>query len=155
MPELEIKPHVGVGPIALGMTKAQVRVALSSYENPRLDQSHELDYAFGNSLQIEYDKAGKIQFIGVGFYADCGCDYTFVDRHIADYAASELFALLAQLDNSTPAFTRSEHCFAAIGIVVGGADPQYDYRGGHSRPVYAQVSVINQQYLDAVAAIAI
>ncbi len=155
MSQLEIKPNDGVGPVKLGMTRSQVRDALTSYDNHRLDQVSRptLDYAFGNSLQIEYDNAGQVQFIGVGFYDDCGCDYWFADRHIAEYEASELFALLAKLDKSNPEFTRSEHCFQSIGIVVFGADPEYDYLGDYQRPVYAQVSVINQQYLDAVAAI--
>jgi hypothetical protein len=153
--QLDITPHDGVGPVKLGMTRSAVKTALSSYDNHRLDQSDEtLDYAFGNSLQIEYDNDGHVQFIGVGFYEDCGCDYWFADRHIAEYEASELFALLSQLDKSNPVFTpHSEHCFASIGVVVSGADPQYDYLGDHQRPVYGQVSVINQQYLDAVAAI--
>jgi hypothetical protein len=155
MPQFEIKPNDGVGPVKLGMTRSQVRDALTSYDNHRLDQSGQtLDYAFGNSLQIEYDDAGHVQFIGAGFYEGCGCDYWFADRHVAEYEASELFALLSQLDKSNPVFTaHSEHCFKSIGIVVSGADPQYDYLGGHQRPVYGEVCVINQQYLDAIAAI--
>jgi hypothetical protein len=153
--QLDINPRDGVGPVKLGMTRSEVQAALSSHANHRLDQSGEtLDYAFGNSLQIEYDNAGHVQFIGVGFYEDCGCDYWFADRHIAEYEASELFALLSQLDKSNPVFTlHLEHCFASIGVVVYGDDPQYDYLGGFKRSVYAQVGVINQQYLDAVAAI--
>jgi hypothetical protein len=152
--QLDVIPHDGVGPVKLGMTRSAVKAALSSYANHRLDQSDEtLDYAFGNSLQIEYDDDGHVQFIGAGFYEDCGCDYWFADRHIAEYEAPELFALLSQLDKTNPEFTRSEHCFRSIGMVVSGADPQYDYLGDHQRPVYGQVSVINQQYLDAVAAI--
>jgi hypothetical protein len=154
--QLDINPHDGVGPVKLGMTRSAVKLALSTEEDHRLDQSSSetSDYAFGNSLQIEYDNAGHVQFIGVGFYDDCGCDYWFADRHIAEYEASELFALLSKLDKSNPEFTRSEHCFETIGIVVSGADPQYDYLGDHQRPVYGQVSVVNQQYFDAVAAIA-
>jgi hypothetical protein len=153
--QLDINPHDGVGPVKLGMTRSAVKTALSSYDNHRLDQSDEtLDYAFGNSLQIEYDNDGHVQFIGAGFYEDCGCDYWFADRHIAEYEASELFALLSKLDKTNPEFSpRSEHCFKSIGIVVSVADPQYDYLGDYQRPVYGQVSVINQQYLDAVAAI--
>jgi hypothetical protein len=155
MPQLEIMVNCGVGPVQLGMTRSAVQAALADYTNHQLDQtaSATLDYAFGSSLQIEYDGDGKVQFIGVGFYEDCGCDYYFNDRHIGDYEATELFALLSKLDKTTPEFTRSGHCFTAIGILVSGADTQYDYRGGHQRAVYGEVCVINQRYLDAVAAI--
>jgi hypothetical protein len=153
--QLDINPGDGVGPVKLGMTRSAVKAALSGHANHQLDQSSRetLDYAFGNSLQIEYDNAGHVQFIGVGFYEDCGCDYWFADRHIAEYEAPELFSLLSKLDKTNPEFTRSGHCFKSIGVVVSGADPQYDYLGDHQRPVYGEVCVVNQQYFDAVAAI--
>jgi hypothetical protein len=155
LPQFDIKPHDGVGPIKLGMNRSQVRAALINYDNCNLDQdsSETLDYAFGNSLQIEYDDRGQAQFIGVSFHDECGCDYGFNDRHIGDYSATELFELLATLDNSSPEFTTSEHLFRNLGVVVCGANSTYDYRGGHSRPVYAQVSVVNQAYFDAIAAL--
>ncbi len=73
VPQLEIVPHQGVGPVKLGMTRIQVREALAAYADTELDQltSPTLDYAFGNSLQIEYDENGHAQFIGVGFYSEC------------------------------------------------------------------------------------
>jgi hypothetical protein len=152
---LAIQPHIGVGPIQLGMTRSQVHQALSTIPNNSLDQTTAatLDYAFGNSLQIEYDPSGHIMFIGVGFYDDCGCDYSFHDRHIGDYPAPELFAHLASLDDSNPDYHPGEHCFKTIMIVVSGASLEYDCRGGHSRSVYGQVCVVNQQYFEVLKAI--
>jgi hypothetical protein len=151
---LTIQPHIGVGPITLGMTRSQVHKALSIIPNNNLDQTAAtLDYAFRNSLQIEYDSNGQAMFIGVGFYDDCGCDYSFHDRHIGDYSAPELFALLSTLDDSNPDYHSGEHCFKTIGIVVSGASPEHDYRGGRSRSIYGQVCVVNQQYFEALKAI--
>lgn len=154
-PNLAIKPHIGVGPIELGMGRSQVKQSLSTIPNNGLDQTTAatLDYAFRNSLQIEYEPNGKVMFIGAGFYDDCGCDYSFYDRHIADYSAPELFALLSQLDHSNLDYHPGEHCFKMIMMVVSGASPEYDYRGGHSRSVYGQVCVVNQQYFDVLKAI--
>lgn len=55
MPQFEIMERSGIGPVKLGMTRTQVRDALATYTDNGLDQnSHPtLDYAFGNSLQIE------------------------------------------------------------------------------------------------------
>jgi hypothetical protein len=153
-PNLVIQAHLGVGPITLGMTRSQVNQALSTIPNNSLDQTAAtLDYAFRNSLQIEYDSNGQAMFIGVGFYDDCGCDYSFYDRHIGDYSAPEFFTLLASLDHSNPDYHSGEHCFKTLMIVVSGSSPEYDYRGGHSRSVYGQVSVVNQQYFEALKAI--
>jgi hypothetical protein len=154
-PNLAIQAHLGVGPITLGMTRSQVHQALSTIPNNSLDQTTAatLDYAFRNSLQIEYDSNGQAMFIGVGFYDDCGCDYSFHDRHIGDYSAPELFTLLSSLDHSNPDYHSGEHCFKTIMMVVSGASLEYDYRGGHSRSVYGQVCVVNDQYFEALKAI--
>jgi hypothetical protein len=144
MPTFEIQPQTGVGPVKLGMTRPQVRDAMYAYVDSGLDQaSHpKLDYAFGNSFQVEYDDAGYARFIGVGFYSECGCDYTFRGRHIGEYSAAELFQLLAQLDGDpSQEFNDSEYYFPNIGMNVWEADTQYDYLGGESRPVYGQVGV--------------
>lgn len=133
----------------LGMNRAQVREALSSYSNNDLDQisNPTLDYAFGNSLQIEYDDAGHAQFIGVGGYLGCGCDYVFRDRLVGAYSAQELFNLLADLDGGgNHVFNDTEYFFPNIMMTVWEADSQYDYLGGESRPVYGQVGVANSRY---------
>ena len=152
-PHFAIQEHVGVGPVKLGMTRTEVRDALSAHDGNGLDQTSEptLDYAFGNSLQIEYDDHGHAQFIGVGYYNGCGCDYTFHDRHIGEYSAQELFQLLAGLDgDDNHDLNNSEYYFPNIMMTVWDADSQYDYLGGESRPVYGQVGVANKQYHDAI-----
>lgn len=147
MPTFEIQPHIGIGPVKLGMTRSQVRDAISTYADNGLDQaSHPtLDYAFGNSLQVEYDDEGYVRFIGVGFYSGCGCDYMFQGQHIGVYSAAELFQVLAELDgDANHKFSDSEYLFPKIMINVWDADSQYAYLGGESRPVYGQVGIAGQ-----------
>ncbi len=99
-PSFTIIPLDCVGPIKLGMTRLEVRDILVSYVSAELDQSGRLDYAFGNSLQIEYDLDGFVQFIGVGWYNECGCDYLLGDTHVGDLPAEKMFATLAKLDGT-------------------------------------------------------
>jgi hypothetical protein len=148
MPQFEIQEHTGVGPVKLGMTRPQVCEALAKYSDNGLDQvSHQtLDYAFGNSLQIEYDDQGHAQFIGVGFYSGCGCDFTFRGRHVGEYTAYDLFKALAKIDGGTHEFTENEYFFPNIMMTVWEADSQYDYMGGESRPVFGQVGVASERY---------
>jgi hypothetical protein len=151
MPQFEILERSGIGPVRLGMTRSQVRDALAHFPDSGLDQdSHPtLDYAFGNSLQIEYDDAGHAQFIGAGFYKGCGCDYMFRDRHVGEYGANELFRVLAEIDGGSHDFNEYDYFFPNIMMTVWDADSQYDYLGGESRAVYGQIGVANQTYCDA------
>ena len=151
MHRFEIVPNVGVGPVLLGMMREQVRDAIFSCSD--LDQSSHptLDYAFGNSHQIEYDGDGHAQFMGVGYFTGCGCDYEFRGRHIGDYTARELFELLADLDDCKHTYDPNSYFFQKIMMNVWDADEQYDYRGGESTPVYGQVGIANQQYTDSIS----
>ncbi len=149
MPQFAIEPKFGVGPIKLGMTRQEVHDAIASYRGNQLDQaSHpSLDYAFGNSLQIEYSPDGFAQFIGIGYYTGCGCDYMLGERHIGDFSAAELFAVLAELDgDSTQQYNPDEYDFRNVRMTVWEADTQYDYRHGETRPVYGQVGVASSLY---------
>lgn len=152
-PQFAIQEHGGVGPIKLSMTRSQVNDSLSAFPENGLNQTSRptIDYAFGNSLQIEYDDDGHAQFIGVSFYNGCGYEYTFHGRHISEYSAQELFQVLADLDgNADHKFNESEYYFPNIMMTVWDADSQYDYMGGKSRPVYCQVGVANKRYHDAI-----
>lgn len=148
IPEFEIIEHVGVGPVRLGADRATVEAALGAIPDSRLDQSAAtMDYAFGNSLQIEYGASGYAHFIGIGYYNGCGCDFTFRGRHIGDYSAEALFVLLSTLDGQRGLeFLSDEFYFPAIRMTVWDADSQYDYRGGKLMPVYGQVGVASPEY---------
>ena len=145
MPSFKIIQNVGVGPVKLGMTRQQVRSSL--IDCPDLDQkaSPTLDYAYGNSLQIEYDSDGNVRFIGIGYSTGCGCDYEFCGRHIGDYTALELFDLLSELDGGNHVYNPDSYFFPLIMMNVWEADEQYDSRNGESNPVYGQVGIANRE----------
>jgi hypothetical protein len=142
-PKLELVFREGIGPLKLDMTRSEVQKALSDFPNSGLDQEStpELDYAFGNSLQVEYDGDGLARFIAASYYTGCGCDYLLQGQNIGQYSAAELFGLLAQLDGGQHDFNDSQYFFPKLQINVWDADTQYDYLGGEERPVYAQVGV--------------
>ena len=144
----EMIPGIGVGPVLLGMSREQVRHALTTCAD--LDQTSQpkLDYAFGNCLQIEYDDDGHVHFIGVGYYTGCGCDFEFRGRHIAAYSSHELFALLSQADGGDHSYDHDGYFFPNIMVNVWEADEQYDYLGKETKPVYGQVGIANQKYCD-------
>ena len=146
MPRFEIKPNVGVGPVLLGMTREQVRKTLDACTDVDQESHPTLDYAFGNSLQVEYDSNGNAHFIGVGYFNSCGCDYEFYGRHIGDYTSREIFKLLADLDGGDHIYDPESYFFPRIMMNVWEADEQYDYRGGESNPVYGQIGIANREY---------
>lgn len=93
---------------------------------------------------------GRVQFIGASFYKGCGCDYIFRNRHVGEYAANELFRILAEIDGGGHEFNECHYFFPNIMMTVWEADSQYDYLGGESRDVYGQVGLANEKYRDAI-----
>lgn len=146
-PTFTINPLDRVGPVRLGMTRLEVRDALAAYDAAELDQSGTLDYAFGNSLQIEYDSDGFVQFIGVGWYDECGCDYLLGDTHVGDLPSEEMFAAFAKLDGTEGLiYNPGTFMFPRIFATVWEADTQYDYRGDETRPFYGQIGIGSSAY---------
>lgn len=152
-PGFSIKPLHSVGPVELGMTRGEVLDALRTFRNSKLDQSGSHDYAFGNSISIEYDSSGCVQYIGVSWHDGCGCDYFLSGRHVADFTAPELFSELAKLDG-TPNLTYNcdSFLFPRIIATVWQADSQYDYRHNETSPVYGQMGIGSITYAEAVKA---
>lgn len=155
IPTFEILPGKSIGPIDLGMSQEEVKAALQSYIDSGLDQttSPTSDYAFGNSLVVEYGRSGGAQFIGASYYNNCGCEYIFQGRHVSSYSAESLFELLAGL-NQTPdiEFDEYQYFFSNIGVTVWNADSQYDYLNGEETPVFGQMGVVNDEYAKAIEA---
>jgi len=144
VPRFAIRPGQAIGPVKLGMTRADVRQVLAQYSDATLDQAsrEQTDFAFGNTLHVGYSSDGEASFIGASWHVDCGCDYTLNGRHIRDFTAPEMFAELAIMDGGTRhSYDPDEYFFPRIGVTVWQADSQYDDFGGEKRPVYAEVGV--------------
>ncbi len=150
---LEIIPHVGVGPIKFGMKSQEVQVDMKNFCGPDYDHSENdgIDYFFKSALEVSYDKNGCAEFIGTQYYTNCGCRFTFSGIDPFDLSSNELFEFIASIDKSSKhVYNPNEYCFKKLIITLWSADEQYDYMGGETRPVYGQVGIGNNQYLEDI-----
>lgn len=59
MREFEIVPHVGVGPVRLGMTQAEIHESLGVPDRPMVDGRER----FLGGLFVDFDSEGRVEFI--------------------------------------------------------------------------------------------
>src|SRR5262245_25445609 len=150
----EIIPHVGIGPVQLGMSLTEVDVALALLPGafPMYQKSQRVRCFFESSLQVEFGDSGAAQFIGMFHHPDILCRYE--GRDVFDLAAPELFALIASQERTgTHIYSTSTYLFPDQIVTLYDADEQYDRKGNESRPVFAEVGVGNAEYLAAIRAI--
>jgi hypothetical protein len=146
----EIVPHVGIGPVKLGMTVAEAERALANCRAAQSGRHSQkpLAYFFDNALQFELGKSDRIQFIGLSCHKAILA--TFDGKDVFDLPATELFELIAAHDSSSKhVFDPSEYLFENLIMTVWEADEQYDRKGRQARAVYAQVGLGNEEYLAA------
>jgi hypothetical protein len=114
MPEFEITPHVGVGPLKLGMTAAEVRHAGPVEAVGRGRE----EMVTGLGLNVDY-KADSVAFIQ-SFPAD-GVRFTLWGIDVFTTPADELVAFVLNreglsADNFPPG--RDEYQFPSLGLVL-------------------------------------
>jgi len=151
--QLDIVPHLGIGPVRLGMTRAEVEIALArmpgALPRRRKGRSSAIDCYFRSSLQVDFDADGTASFIEVWYYP--ATIFAYKGRDVFDLPAPELFALFAADDASGPhGFVASGYLFPGRIVALWEADEQYDRKGKESRPVYATVGVGDERYLAAI-----
>src|SRR4051812_4911659 len=91
----DIVPHVGIGPVRLGMLLVEVEAALAALSGamPGVDKSSAVRCFFGASLQVEFGRStSRAQFIGVSNNSHLLC--LFKGQDVFDLAAPELFKLI-------------------------------------------------------------
>ena len=149
---LELQPGTGLGPLKFGASREEARGAMAAI-GFALESSHgNSDYFCENSIQAEYDTAGRVMFIGVA------CDSAFVARYrgVDAFAvtARELFQLAADADGSgRHEFDPLEYCFPNQVLTLWAADTQYDCRTRGTREVWGQVGLGNEVYVSAIKAL--
>ncbi|WP_227387720.1 hypothetical protein [Pseudoalteromonas piscicida] len=141
----EIKPNEKIGPIALGVTREEVRAILG--DDAFSGTSGESDYYFSNAIQIEFEN-NIADFIGVSFSSDYTVFYQ--DVNVFDLESEELFILIASHESNEHKYNASEYVFPDQIITLWDADSQYDRIGGESRPIWGQVGIGSKSYLKAV-----
>ena len=143
---LEIIPHIGIGPVKLGMSREQVKVALGE---PNYSGSNKnSDYYFDNSLQVEFFE-GKADFIGLS-YSDAYIAL-YQRQNVFDIEASKLFNLVAKNETNKHNYDSSKYVFPEQIVTLWDSDEQYDRIGFEERVVWAQVGLGSKSYLKAVS----
>jgi hypothetical protein len=145
VPKLEVIPGRGIDPIRLGMTPDEVESALLAIGCRDLDQAGLPDFerAFCNSVQVNYDaKSKRCSRVGIYWHPGCGCECFFHGKHISEYAAEDLFALLAQLEGNDREFRRQQgFVFPRIRVQLHDLSTAHDYRENGKRVVYGEIAV--------------
>jgi hypothetical protein len=88
----DIQPHVGVGPIKLGMSKAQVILILG---NPRFERNNR--YEFVSGFFVDFDSSGTVEFIELANSDEFQAIYNGVDLH--NIRASKVLETIVENDN--------------------------------------------------------
>ncbi|MCO6047857.1 hypothetical protein NG895_28460 [Aeoliella sp. ICT_H6.2] len=152
--QFDIVPHIGIGPVHLGMTPDAVEAAVGSVPGalPRLAKGRKTHCYFKAALQVSFGESGLVNFIGVSGTPLLECRYE--DRDVFDLPAPELFALIASRERSgRHDYSAAEYVFPEQIVTLYEADEQYDRKGGESRPVFAEVGVGNAEYLAVIRAL--
>ncbi len=149
---LDIVPLKGVGPIRLGMSSEEAQTAMKNFcgEEYRHFQSRGIDYFFGGALEVSYDDDGYAEFIGSQYYTGCGCDFRIYGIDPFDTSAKVLFESIASKQSGQHDFDPDDYLFRDNIITLWHSEEQYDYKGGETRPVYAQIGIGNTRYLSAI-----
>lgn len=140
MHKFQIEPHLGIGPIQLGVSRTALQVTLASIGFP-LERTHgRLDYFCEAAIQVEYDEQWRSKFIGVSCHQAYSVFYSGVN--VFDKPAADLFALIAGQDGSgSHIFCSNGYTFPNQMLTLWDADSQYDRLGGELRIIWAQVGI--------------
>ena len=144
--DYEINPHIGIGPVKLGMNREEVKEALGA-ENYS-GSNGEIDYYFNNSFQIEFEE-NKADFIGISYHPNYTVTYNGVN--VFDTKAKQLFELIALNEIEKHEYDSSEYLFPYQIVTLWDADEQYDQISSQSRIIWAQIGIGTQSYLQAVS----
>lgn len=144
--EFEIEPHIGFGPVKLGMNRTEVDSVLGSEFHSGSHKNS--DYYFKNSLQIEFENE-EVNFIGISHSSSYTALYKGIN--IFDIEAEKLFELIASNEEDKHTYDSYEYLFPIQVITLWDADEQYDRIGSETRVIWAQVGIGSQNYLKAVS----
>jgi len=148
----EIIPLDSIGPLKLGVTRAEAREAMCASGFPLESARDSLDYFHHSCIQTECGTDGNIHFIGISSSPEITVSYKGLD--VYSLAAPELFSVIADHDASGPhVYDSCQYLFPNQLITLWDADEQYDRQGDETRPVWAQVGIGNSAYMEAIKAI--
>lgn len=146
--ELRLVPHVGVGPILLGMTKDEVTRAMKACGLNVSSNAHGHLYFFENSIMVEFHPTGDATFIGVS--PNKNLRLTFQNTSLFDMEAKRVFHLFQKHEEVTAEFDEYEHIFPRQIVTLWDADAQYD-QNGQKTAIWGQIGIGDDKYLKAGA----
>ncbi|GGP60229.1 hypothetical protein [Shewanella saliphila] len=142
--EFLIKPHDGIGPIKLGMSREQVKELFVVFFTLSDGAS---DFYFDSCFQIEFEN-DLVDFIGVSQNEHYRLMFGGIDAF--DVEGITLFNAVSANESEIHAFNKSEYIFPDQIVTLWDMDEQYDYLGNHKRKVWAQVGIGTKSYLKVV-----
>src|SRR5262245_52967287 len=151
----EIEPHRGIGPVCLGMTRAEVTATMTALGGgPPRARFETTDCFFKNSFQVSFTSEGVANFIEVA--NDVDHVFEFEGHDVFDLPAAELVKLIQQFDNPDPQLSSppSELLFPNLILTLWEPAEDYDRKGGHKRPVFGAFGIGAPTYLTLVREIA-
>ncbi len=152
MIRLQLLPHDGLGPFKLGAGRPAIRAAARALGLGAGTHHAEADVFADETIQVDYDAAGRVRFIGVAPLPE-------VHRVIcagldcADTPATELFrAVAAGEGGGDHAFDADGYLFPNQIVALWAADEQYDVLApeGRKRAIWGQVGVGTPAYRELV-----
>lgn len=148
----EIVPHSGILPIFLGSTRDDVKKVMFDLGfNDDLVVRDKRLYFFENSIQVEFDDADTVSFIGISSHSEI--DLFFQGHDLFEMGAKQVFEVFQHAENGGRAiFSEYEHLFPQQIVMLWDADTQYDRRGERF-PVWAEIGIGSKAYYETVKAI--
>jgi len=152
MIRLQLLPHDGLGPLKLGAGRPAIRAAAAALGlGPGIHHA-ESDAFADESIQVDYDEAGRVRFIGA---APLPAVHRVICAGLdcADVPAADLFrAVAAGEGGGNHAFDADGYLFPRQIVALWAADEQYDTLApaGGKRPVWGQVGIGTPAYRDLV-----
>lgn len=149
--KLELTPHLGIGPILLGMTRPEITAEMRSYGLKITSTAHGHLYFLENSLMAEFQPDGTASFIRVAPHQDL--ELTFQGVNLFKTHADEVFKLFEAHEGETATnVDQHEHVFPKQIVTLWDPDAQYDLNG-ETIPVWGQIGIGNAQYMADCAAL--
>ena len=152
--ELIIQPHVGIGPVRLGMKRDEIRNILEGLGGGKpVAKSAHTDCFFRNSLQVSFEPDESASFIEV--YSDAQWTCLFEGADVFDTPADELVRHVERFDSRDPILsTKNGFVFSSLILTLWEADSQDDRKRNETREIFFAVGIGDQRYLAAIRALA-
>ncbi|MDC0357693.1 hypothetical protein OAO01_02675 [Oligoflexia bacterium] len=140
MLEFELKPHTGVGPLKLGVSREAARSTMSELGHPLERSKENLDFYCQSSFHLEYVQGDSLSYIGTSFYKDFKLIYSET-VNVFDTPARKLYKIINSGETNMVEFNDYELFFPDQIIFLWDAQKQYDHYQDESRPVFATVGI--------------